>query len=134
MNAANIDNVLADFLISYTNYVTFIHHWGSIKRQFSLRGLVLDEQNYPKIMTCQEERRKVLRKPAKKRKQIKERGWPYIQRKFITTKSEDEESSTEDFKLNPSQSRVETQPRVEHRPRREPRPRRSSYSRNTMRK
>ena len=127
MNAANIDDVLADFLISYTDFVTFKRHWGSIKRQFSLRGLILDEQNFPKTMTCQEERRKVLRKPAKKRKQRK-RGWPYIQRQFITTKSEDEKSSTEDVNLNPSQSRVDSQPRVESRPRG------YSYTHATMRK
>ena len=126
MNAAIIDDVLADFLISYTDFVTFKRHWGSIKRQFSLRGLILDEQNFPKTMTCQEERRKVLRKPAKKRKR-KERGWPYIQREFITTKSEDEASSTEDLP-NPSQSRVENRPRFESRPRGH------SYTHATMRK
>ena len=131
MNAADIDDVLADFLISYTDFVTFIHHWGSIKRQFSLRGLIFDEQNFPKTMTCQEERRKVLRKPAKKdlRKQRKRK-----QGKFITAEIENEESSTEDLNLNPSQSRVETKPRVEFRPRREPRPSKSVYSHHTMRK
>ena len=62
MNVANIDDVLFDFLASSTDYGTFLNHWHSIKRQFSLRGLIIDEQNFPKMISLVD-RQKARRKP-----------------------------------------------------------------------
>ena len=92
MNVANIDDVLFDFLASSTDYGTFLNHWQSIKRQFPLRGLIIDEQNFPKMISLVD-RQKARQKPAKKGKQGKGYGWANTKRTFkLSGKIENEES------------------------------------------
>ena len=68
MDVSKIDEVLANFLIRYEVYTTFKYDSGAIKRQFSLRGLIIDEQNFPKTILSMNDRRKILPKPVKKRR------------------------------------------------------------------
>ena len=62
MDISKIDEALANFLIRYEDYKIFQNHSGSIKRQFSLHGLVIDEQNFPKTILSLNDRQKTLRK------------------------------------------------------------------------
>ena len=68
MDVSTIDEALANFLIRYEVYELFKHHSGSMKRQFSLRGLIIDEQNFPKTILSLNDRRKTLRNSMKKMK------------------------------------------------------------------
>ena len=62
------DEILADYLIGYKlqsdmdpAFSTFWDRWKTLRRQFTLRGLTFEKNNFPKTITALEERGQALR-------------------------------------------------------------------------